>query len=76
MGNRFYEQQKKHKPKRRLKKDIIAEVTFILGREVSGLDRLTIASLDELIEALQTKWYQMQILEAATDAEIVEVENE
>lgn len=52
MGNRFYEQQKKHKPKRRLKKDIIAEFTDLLGTEVKGLDRLTIESLDALMEAL------------------------
>ena len=57
MGDRFYEQQKAYKPKRRLKKDVIAELTEILGgREVKGLDRCTIATLDELIEALRWRF--------------------
>ena len=42
MGDRFYQQQKEHKPGRRLKKDVIAELTKVLGdREVKGLDRCT-----------------------------------
>ena len=53
MGDRFYEQQKKYKPKRRLKKDVIAELTEVLGSEVQGLDRCTIATLDQLIETIR-----------------------
>ena len=30
MGDRFYNAQQKHKPKRRLKKDVIAELTELL----------------------------------------------
>ena len=52
MGDRFYTQQKNFKPKRRLKKDVIAEFEAMIGEEVSGLDRLTIAALDELTEAV------------------------
>lgn len=58
MGDRFYEQQKKHKPKRRLKKDVIAEITAMLGgREIKGLDRCTIATLDEVIEAIRQEFF-------------------
>jgi len=52
MGDRFYTQQKNHKPGRRLKKDVIKELEVLLGIPVSGLDRLTIKSLDELIVAV------------------------
>ena len=52
MGDRFYEQQKKYKPKRRLKKDIIIEFQRLIGARVDGLDRLTIKALDELTEAV------------------------
>lgn len=55
MGDRFYEQQKKYKPKRRLKKDVIAEITKLLSTEIKGLDRCTIATLDELILVLRGK---------------------
>lgn len=59
MGDRFYMQQKNHKPKRRLKKDVIAEVTQALnGRQVNGLDRCTIQTLDDLIEAIQRVKYE------------------
>lgn len=54
MGDRFYAQQKAHKPVRRLKIDIIKEVDEVLGDKVEGLDRLTIKSLDSLIAVL--KW--------------------
>ena len=53
MGDRFYMQQKDYKPKRRLKKDVIAELHQLLGTEVKGLDRLTIAALDDLILAIK-----------------------
>lgn len=54
MGDRFYLSQKAYKPKRRLKKDVIAEVTNLLnGTEVKGLDRCTIQTLDDLIDALR-----------------------
>ena len=53
MGDRFYMQQKNYKPKRRLKKDVIARLTRVLnGNEVKGLDRLTIATLDELTDTI------------------------
>lgn len=41
------------KAKRRLKADVLSEVFDLLGREVSGLDKCTIATLEELILALQ-----------------------
>lgn len=52
MGDRFYMQQQEYKPKRRLKKDIIADIHAALRVEVPGLDKLTIASLDALLEAI------------------------
>lgn len=59
MGDRFYIQQKNYKPKRRLKKDIIAELTAELGGvQVNGLDRCTIATLDELIDAVKQVRYE------------------
>jgi hypothetical protein len=51
MGDRFYTQQK-NQPGRRLKKDVIKDLEKLLGIPVSGLDRLTIKSLDELIVAV------------------------
>ena len=53
MGDRFYEAQKKHKPKRILKKDVIIEFQRLIGARVEGLDRLTIKTLDELSEAVE-----------------------
>ena len=53
MGDRFYNQQKAYKPKRRLKADIIKELDEVLGSHVEGLDKLTIKSLDDLIEVLR-----------------------
>jgi hypothetical protein len=52
MGDRFYEQQKNYKPKRRLKKDVIIEFQRLIGSKVEGLDRLTIKTLDDLTEAV------------------------
>ena len=52
MGDRFYEQQKKAKPARRLKKDIVLDIEAIIG-SVPGLDKLTIASLDKLLENIK-----------------------
>jgi len=52
MGDRFYEQQKAYKPKRVLKKDFIAEINEILGVEVLGLDKCTIATLTQVLEAI------------------------
>lgn len=54
MGDRFYIAQKNYKPKRRLKKDVIQELDEVLGSHVDGMDRLTIKTLDDLIETL--KW--------------------
>jgi hypothetical protein len=53
MGDRFYGQQKNHKPTRVLKKDVIAELHTLLRKEVDGLDRLTIKTLNELIEVIK-----------------------
>lgn len=77
MSDRFYTQRdnaqnkyfgkgrtmvkKTEKPKRRLKKDVVAHVNCILETEVSGLDRMTIASLEELVEALKAariRWFE------------------
>ncbi len=59
MGDRFYMQQKEYKPKRRLKKDIIVELTSELGGiEVPGLDRCTIATLDALVDAVKKVRYE------------------
>ena len=52
MGDRFYQQQKAYKPKRRLKKDVIIEFQRLIGAKVDGLDRLTIKTLDDLTEAV------------------------
>ena len=65
MGDRFYMQQKKDmgtrwktdgsgKAKRRLKAEVLAEVYDLLGKEVAGLDKCTIVTLEELILALQS----------------------
>ena len=63
MGDRFYMQQKKSmgtrwksdgsgKGKRRLKKDVIADITVLLAGEVPGLDAMTVANLEALKDAL------------------------
>lgn len=63
MGDRFYMQQKKSmgtrwkadgsgKGKRRLKKDVIADITVLLAGEVPGLDAMTVANLEALKVAL------------------------
>ena len=48
MGDRFYEEQKRFKPTRRLKRDIVVEVNRLLPAEVPGLDKLTKNSLEIL----------------------------
>lgn len=53
MGDRFYEQQKMHKPKRILKKDWIEEICLHLGKDISGLDKCTIATLSDLLDAIK-----------------------
>lgn len=55
MGDRFYEQQGKYKPKRILKKDVIAEIIKNLGGDVVGLDKCTIATLNQLLERINDK---------------------
>jgi len=52
MGDRFYQQQKEHKPKRVLKKDWIKEINLLLGEDISGLDKCTIATLTHLSESI------------------------
>ena len=53
MGDRFYQQQKEHKPKRVLKKDWIQEICLVLGKDVAGLDKCTIATLKDLLAAIE-----------------------
>lgn len=59
MGDRFYMQQQSRskstsaKPPRKLKKDYIAEIDKLLGRNISGLDKCTIATLGELIDGIE-----------------------
>jgi hypothetical protein len=58
MGDRFYEQQKaagRDKPKRKLKKDFTTEINEILGVEIVGLDKCTIATLTQLLGAINAK---------------------
>lgn len=55
MGDRFYEQQKNYKPKRKLKKEYVEEVDKLLGEEIKGLERLTIKSLEQLYESILHK---------------------
>ena len=48
--------QKAMKPKRRLKKDVIADLCRLLGVEkITNIDRLTIQGIDELIQAIERK---------------------
>jgi|19_taG_2_1085344.scaffolds.fasta_scaffold00062_36 hypothetical protein len=54
MGDRFYAQQKAHKPGRRLKKHAIEELEQLIG-PINGLDRATIATIDALTEAVEKK---------------------
>jgi len=59
MGDRFYMQQKDYKPKRRLKKEVIADLYKLLGIEqIDSIDRLTIKGLDELTDAIERKLLQ------------------
>lgn len=53
MGDRFYEQQKTFKPKRKLKKNYIGEVNKLLSQDISGLDKCTIATLEDLVDAIK-----------------------
>lgn len=53
MGDRFYEQQTKFKPKRLFKTDIILEINRLLRVEIVGLDKCTIATLTQLLEAMK-----------------------
>lgn len=60
MGDRFYLEQQKHKPKRVLKKDVIGDVTHTLkGIEVDGLDRLTIKALNDLNQAIKDAYWEL-----------------
>ena len=59
MGEAFYLRQKAGNPAnktktgaRKLKKDWIAEITTVFGREVVGLDKCTVATLKDLLEAI------------------------
>jgi hypothetical protein len=61
MSDIFYERQAKGNPKlktekgkRKLKKDWIAEITTLLGKEVVGLDKCTMKTLEHLLEAIKS----------------------
>lgn len=60
MGDEFYRRQaagnpaaKTAKGTRKLKKDWIAEITTELGKEVAGLDKCTMATLENLLGAIK-----------------------
>jgi hypothetical protein len=62
MGEEFYRRQAAGDPKaktakgaRKLKKDWIAEITQVLGKEVLGLDKCTMKTLEELLNAISDK---------------------
>lgn len=40
--------------KRKLKKDVIAEVNSLLSKEIAGLDKCTIATLEDLINGIKS----------------------
>lgn len=65
VGDRWYAQQgltitdfrdgkmtEKEKPKRRLKKDWIADINLVLNEEIKGLDKCTIDTLSQLYSAI------------------------
>jgi len=47
--------QKTEKPKRVLKKDVVAEFEKLVGCECPGLDRLTIAAIEHLRAIVEAK---------------------
>ena len=53
MSDTFYERQNKHKPKRVLKKDWIQEINLLVGENIVGLDKCTIATLTQLTNAIK-----------------------
>ena len=60
MSEAFYLRQQRGNPKdktkkgvRKLKKDWIAEITEILGEDIVGLDKCTIPTLKQLLEAIK-----------------------
>jgi len=55
MGDRYYMTQKNYKPKRKLKKDVVADLQKLLGVEVPGVDRMTIPNIEQLTEAIERK---------------------
>jgi hypothetical protein len=55
MGDRFYMQQKEHKPKRVLKKDVVKDLEQLLGCEIKGVDRMTIPHIQKLTEDIERK---------------------
>ena len=60
MGDRWYFQQgikqkSDMKQKRRLKKDIIADLNKLLGTEIKNIDRVTVDGLEQLIVAIERK---------------------
>lgn len=62
MSDQFYYRQQRGNPKlktekgkRKLKKDWIAEITKVLGKEVFGLDKCTMATLEELLNVINKR---------------------
>jgi hypothetical protein len=60
MSDQFYYRQQRGKPQaktktgaRKLKKDWIAEITEVLGKEVVGLDKCTMKTLEDLLGAIK-----------------------
>ena len=58
MGDRFYESQRnsrmgEKKPPRKLKSEWLTEINVVLDREVKGLDKCTIDTLTNLLEAIK-----------------------
>lgn len=60
MGEAFYLRQQRGNPKhktttgvRKLKKDWIAEINEVLGEDIVGLDKCTMATLEQLLGAIK-----------------------
>lgn len=59
MSDTFYERQAKgpvnKEGKKKLKKDWLAEINEVLGKDVDGLDKCTIPTLKTLLGAINAK---------------------
>ena len=54
MGDRFYFQQANYKPKRRLKREIVAWIEELLGERLPSLEKMTVADLLKLEEKIES----------------------